>query len=722
MTTRSRTWIALALLVPLVAAVAAAVVLAPWRSVLGVDNRTYVEMVAGVRIHGRPYLINGPAEAFPEGRAAFNVPHGKEVWGVYAPLYPYLAAPALRLGGLLWLTKQNVLLVGLLGLAALALATRLGKSPLRGVAAAYVVVLGTPVWISSFETLALPALYLWLVLGSLFALVAVEARGWRAWAASLATGLFAAMAPATHLVSFPMALALLVALLFAEPAVDAPATFARRWLPSGAGLARFACASVAMAIALVPVALLNEIRFGSPNPISYGPCIWNQCQNNVQDALNVASLARFALPAVPWMVAVALGLLVARRRAWAVALVIALAAAALVPKTAMRDTTWVLLRTAYGYFVDNSTVDFVYMDVPFDGLGHVRGPHVIKSMLQSSPVLLTGLVVGVGRFGKQGRVLVVLLPALALYASLALLGRFTGANAFGWPHIFIRYAIPAAPLLAVLAVEAMGDLPWRFVYVFFAAGVAVAGLCYFLPTNHDHALLRRIVELRLTVLVAVVTAALTFCARRWPRPFVREQAAAFGAAAVGLGIAVSLGVDTRALATQMSANDARLARFERVCPDRRLAIVGWGADQDPILALRAEREIQTMDFFEADDNTWNNFRVMIDVWSAEGRPIYALFPRGQSPPFRWPYADWDVPGVLLDESEVIWRIGPSRRKVTEDETRQAWAAHFATKDERRARAKAFEEEQKRERERQRAIGKRRFADAVREDPRRLGLW
>ncbi|MEO6420075.1 MAG: hypothetical protein ABIP39_11735, partial [Polyangiaceae bacterium] len=109
--------------------------------------------------------------------------------------------------------------------------------------------------------------------------------------------------------------------------------------------------------------------------------------------------------------------------------------------------------------------------------------------------------------------------------------------------------------------------------------------------------------------------------------------------------------------------DKRLRFFESVVP-QRFALVGWGADTDPLLGLRAEREIHYIDLIEAPEGAWDDFREMIDLWTDQGLPIYGVFPRGITPSFRWPYDADDVPAERFPGVEEIWKIGPPRRRLT----------------------------------------------------------
>src|SRR5690606_19751180 len=69
-------------------------------SVESMDVRTYAQMIRAISERGLPYWDNGPIDRFPELVVQWAVPKDGHVWGIYGPLYPYLAAPIFRLGGL----------------------------------------------------------------------------------------------------------------------------------------------------------------------------------------------------------------------------------------------------------------------------------------------------------------------------------------------------------------------------------------------------------------------------------------------------------------------------------------------------------------------------------------------------------------------------------------------------------------------------------------------
>jgi hypothetical protein len=245
-----------------------------------------------------------------------------------------------------------------------------------------------------------------------------------------------------------------------------------------------------------------------------------------------------------------------------------------------------------------------------------------------------------------------LLPVIGFAAELALNARFPGAAAIGFPYLFPRYVLPAIPMLAVLAVGAVRDLPWRKLDLVPAVLVAAAGLALFLPDTDDRYWVRRFVELRATLAIAAIAVLAAYAARGRPRwsPVARLAVSV----AFGLGLAVSVGVDTRVLTSDLAFIDRRVLRFAQLAP-QRFALVGWGPDTDPILSLRADRDIEYADFSEGDD--WGEIRQALDRWAAEGRPVFGAFPRGV--PFSLPYPESEVRVDVLDAYEVFVRIGPA---------------------------------------------------------------
>ncbi len=640
---RAARTVAVALLVAFAACV-------PFRAALIVDNRTYLEMAAGVRAHGLPYTENTWSDVLPEAAPSFNVPKAGKLWGEYPPLYAYVAAPALAIGGLRAVHQQNALLVALLawlvGQIALLVTGRQRAATFSLLATAF----ATPMYAGSFFTFAMPITSLMLAASLLSAIASL--RSARPLLAVAISGVFAGLAIEGHLSATLMGGALLLATAHAH-AASGPRearlkAFAKALTAGGAG----------MAIALAPLAALNFVRFGSPNPISYGPCVWVMCGPTVGHSLDSGSLLRFGgAPVALAAAAIGLALLLRRKGRWALAPVIAGGViAAAIP--AFREPGWAMLRTLTGYFVDSTLFDLTPLERARDGLGWFRGDKITQGLLEASP-LLAAAIAAKPRPGQHTQ-LILWSHVTGLGLSLALLGRFSGGYALGWPFIFPRYALYAVPALVVLASQAVATLraTWR--------DAAVGGLVLMLATwmlAQDHGdgdWAKRLLLLRVTLLSALAVVATLLLGRG--RAGASRAAGLSVASAAGLSVALSI-VNASGTATRVvAALDARLAKFESLVPERRFALAGWGPDSDPILSLRAERDVHYVDFVES--GSWTGFRKLIDKWSDDGRPIYGVFPRDVGErAFKWPYADADVPATCIDRDEGFWKIGPPRKRA-----------------------------------------------------------
>ena len=648
-------WTLTALLVVMVSAAS----FIPWTSVWSVDNRTYVEMVDGVRKYGLPYQYNGDFERFPELRAAFNVPSQGKLWGQYPPVYPYVASLALRLDGVRGLYRLNALLIGALLVFVYTLAQQFLQNPLASIAASVIVVFASPVWAGSFETFAQPLMLVLITAATWCALRSVDSVGRASAAWAVTAGFAGGLAAMTHLLALPMAITLFVVLGLSNeksPEGDEGILARIRGLrPKRVDIVRVSLSVTAFGLVLVPAAFLNHVRFGTYNPASYGPCVWKQCAFTVQTALSTGSLASFAAPVAIWSGALVLALFAAWRRPFAVAAVCVAAIASLVLLPALRERAFGMVRTLYAYFVDVGPVDFVkniefpFYVKPLDGLGVLAREKTIKSLFQCSPVLALALLCSVPSDGPRTRV--VASPLFGLLASLAILGRFSGPHALGWPYLFMRYAIPAVPFLAVLAVAAAHRLPWQKGHLVVALFVGSIGFAFFAQRMADSQLLRRIVELRVTLILAAITLAFVALWRRRGSVFARPAAMAVSIL-MGTSMAVSLGVDSAMSIDDSNDFEVRVRRFRALTP-QRLAIVGWGPDTDPLLTLRAERDIEYVDLVEASN--LENLRAILGRWKEEHRPVFAALPR--SPNHPWPLKD--VAATLVDAHENFWRIdGP----------------------------------------------------------------
>lgn len=661
----ARTRLALLLLLPLLLL---AVVLA-WtvrlRGVLGVDSRHYFEMATGFRAHGLPYTLNAYSEYFPEARPRFNVPRDGKLWGQYPPVFPALASIALRIAGTSGIVKENFFVLGALALAVFFLGWRLSRDPLQGVAASYLTLLATPLWAASMQTPAQPTMLVFVVLGTHAALVARDLatssrRGSRA--AASACGLCFGLAIGSHLLAFPMALFVVAAMLWLD-GNEPPGTPARL-VPKPEQLVRGGCVALGVALPLVPVSLLNRARFGTYNPLTYGPCPWKSCtEYGGIDAFGAGRLLRYGGVSLLFVLVV-LGAAFAlrRRRIWVVgALLLALAASYALRASGL--PIWDMLRTLYGYFVDTTPITFA-TGTYTDDFGHLWGVSLVKSVFQCSPILLCAVLAPVSLRGPHARTLLVASPLIGLVASLALLSRYPGAWAFGFPHLLLRYAMPAVPVLAVLVVIVLAPLAWKRWHAAVVVVTAAAGLIYFEQTGFDLGLVRRIVLLRVSLLIGAGSAACIVLARAGNLR-AAHTAPVLAALAIGLSLATSQAVDNRMLAIQVHGADRFYARLGAVTP-QRFALAGYGADSDPALSIRGSRQVSYVDLGEGTD--WTNFRTLMDLWADDGLPLYAIFQDHQEP-FRWPYAEWDVRATLLDEEFGIWKIEPPEpgRRLTPEQ-------------------------------------------------------
>jgi hypothetical protein len=386
-------------------------------------------------------------------------------------------------------------------------------------------------------------------------------------------------------------------------------------------------AATAAAIApLVPVALLNEARFGTLNPISYGACRWRHCAELGLEQQQVGAMLRFAAP----MVVVLSGALVAwrlgRGRRWLRAVPLVAAALAL----PMWPGMWAAIRdigiVAVSFFFDAlHPLGFEFQSAA-DGPGQLLGGFVIKSLLQSSPWASLLLLAGFARPAEGRAKLLVVAPAVALGASLVLRAGMPLRHALGYPYLHYRYVAPMLPLLAVLAAGAMRAMRWSRIDWSLLAAIALCVGVWLWHGLDDEPLTRRLLLLRVTLLLALAAPVATWWSRR--RASARSLslcANAIAAAACGLAIAVNLGLDLPRLLRLRRENDAAVDRVAVHTPTR-FALIGWGRLVDPVLALRHDRDIEYADLYEVED--WTGIRALLERWARDDRPVFTISPWG----------------------------------------------------------------------------------------------
>lgn len=655
--TRTREWLPLAWLAPLFVAIFAGAATARWHSSTSVDNRTYLEMIEGISRHGLPYLANGPVERFPELQARWNLVRGGRLWGALPPVFPYVAVPVYRLGGVRAVVQFNIALLAVLALGAYALGRRVTRSPRLGVATAYVAIASAPVWTSSFDTSPYSLAITSMTWASYCGLVALETGPPRSHRYAFAAGALAALATGTHLLAFTMLTGLILGLALlpvddSPPLVD-PArlpAWLRAWTPTRGSLARGAWATLGAAVPFAPVAWLNHLRFGSWNPITYGPCVWRSCAETGLDKQGIGQMLVYVAPVLAWAALTVALLWLVRRSRYALAVVGGIALVALVPPSVLHTRAFGLASTAWGFLVDVSNLEMGHgFAKPPDELGNFLGPFVVKSTLQCTPAFALALLARPRDDRERRAVALLALPCIALYASLVLRANLPAAFALGYPFLNLRYVIPAAPAMAGLALLAVRDLPWKRGYLALVALTAagVGGWIVRMPDDNPYA--RRVLLLRVTLVVALAAFVLVVRARGEGRGGWRRAAVLASAVAFGLGFAVTLGVDLKNLVQLRNEGDRVVDRIARLTPPR-FALVGWPPQIDPVLALRATRDVEYADLYESQN--WANFRTLIDVWTEQRRPIYAVFPTHIV--FNSPWHD--VRFEILDRQLGLYRI------------------------------------------------------------------
>jgi len=618
----------LGVLIALLGLVVAVTIVSRWRAVNAVDNRTYVEMVAGVRDHGLPYHTSSIADLVPPSE--FNIADHEKLWGEYPPLFPFIAAPALALGGLSFIYREVVLTIGVVAALSWLLARRLTNQSWAGPLAATVTLLGTPLYAGSFQTFAMP-LTIALVIGAvLFAIRAHEAAK---PFDLVATGFMGGLAVSAHLLAMPMMAALFAALAVLETRAVPLALAARR--------AALVCAGfLGPALAM---ALLNHHRFATFNPISYGPCRWRMCTVVLDNSLSQTGLLWFMMPLLPYGIVLAVGAWLARKSPWRWGLLLLVMGALLIIPW-FRFSAGAMLVNVWAYIVDPSWVKLDPLERLPDGLGLFRSGNCVKGFLQSCPFAICALAARPGWTGVAARRALAWSCALGLVIPLAALARFGGASALGWPYLFSRYVLYAAPVVVALAAAGAVDIGLRRVHVAVVLVIAAALTAYFVSQRFDFDFARRVLMLRVTLLVALATCIVSF----WHRA-PKKTLPWLVAASIALSIGVSTGVDSHVSIINAGVYDQRLEALEHAAPSR-VGLIGFGGDMDSMLALGAERDIEYVDLGELD-HRWDKLPMVMDGWKRDGRAILAVKPRERD-------RDWP-PGIamdLVDEQNAIYAV------------------------------------------------------------------
>ena len=617
----NRDRLGIALLIPLFITLAWAMSNGPWRSPPSVDGRTYIEMIKGISEHGLPYLDNGPSEEFPELRARWNIERDHRLWGSYPPVYAYLAAPFFRWCGLVGVSRLNTGLLIVFVLGAYAVGKKYLSDPLLGTATAYVAFF-SPASLTALDIgpyVLMVGLVAWATYFTLAALDAEKGIRGRAFV----VGILGGLAVGSHLLAFPMIGALVGVLVL-------PAAL---WLPDRASLARGGWAVLGLFTSILPTALLNQLRFGSLNPISYGPCPWRSCAETGQDQQHLGVMLAYAGPTFLWFALTMLALRAVRTPSLRAG-VIGAAALVFVAIPPLRIHGLRLGQVLIGYVADMNLSDLGDMAHAPDGVGYMFGPYLVKSSLQVMPALALAVFAPFSTDRDRRSTLALGLPCVGLLLAVTLRANQPGAFAYGFPFVNIRYVAPALSLLAAMCIAAIRDLPWRRRHGALLVGAFVLSAAWLGQWPDDGPLARRVALLYGSLVISGVAVVCVFAVHRKWRPLVRwgELAAGTSVLAIGWGLATWLAVDFPALRQMHRACEDRLDLVSRVLPSRS-AVIGAPYEIDPPLALRASRDIEYGDLYEATNLV--NVPALVEHWSAENRPVYFLAPAGTPAITRW---------------------------------------------------------------------------------------
>lgn len=649
------------LLGALVALLLLGAILAPWHSAWTVDDRTYIEMTRGVVLHGLPYLDNGPAALTPALVARWNNLSNGHLWGTYTPGYPYLMAPLLSLGGVSLGVRWNYLALALAALCLSRLGARATGSRVGGALTAWLAVAATPALgmspvFSPYTTVVLG------VAGSLcFVDAALESTGRRALFVSAAAGAAASLTLLLNPVSAAVAAAALGALAHGPALSLARYDAASVGAAARRGAALLGAALLGAAPLLLAASALNHHRFGVWSPIAAGSCAWPSiaalCRGGGPIGYSAGALLGAAVPVVAWVACLTAAVVCLRGRPRiALAAAIALAAVAVEPLRARLLGMGSLL-LAYTVDPGHSLQASSFIEAP-DGLGRLSGPAVVKALLQSAPAL--ALALAAWPSDPRRRVLFAACAVTAAAHMVFLSARYAmpGEHALGWPFAHLRYNLPAVAPLCVLAAMGASTLALRRAHLLTALGVALALGAWLAAEPHDLAFLRRFVLLRGTLLVAGLTLVVTAAARRGWSPAAKPLAPALAAAALGLSAAINVGGDLVVFARLRGLADDLTDRVAAAAP-ARFALVGAGSSIDPVLALRASRDVEYLDLNEVRSPA--EFLVVTRAWAASTRSTFALGP----PSLARALSGGGFAVTPIDLPSGLYRIEPPPQETTE---------------------------------------------------------
>jgi hypothetical protein len=565
------------------------------------DGHMYFEMARGM-VHGSLEFGNGlDAIDSPELWMQNAVKIGRHLYSKYPPLYAFVGAAPYALFGIRGLYLVNAIAF-VFALPAMGELARRTLGPTRGAfatsAAPWVLPL-VPYMLMEIPHLVALAPFLWSIV---------------AWDASRRAGtprralVFGAVAGALAGVAVGIRVQDIVLTL---PLFGVGFSRSRRRRHALGGL------GAGLGAVLGVIALLNERRFGTPNPFSYGP------SNAPVGAPHLEERASFFLqPAVMTTFAIVVLVLVAARacrrvsRAWAIASAGVLVIALVPPLRTVGER----MAASIASFLVNASVAGAGWSTPDTTHGWVD-----KALLASTPFLALGLVGAVVRVVRGGPPLLTALAwmsvALMLFLSVREADPRTERAVIGFLSLSPRYLVEIMPALYLLAWDQLRrlrfDRPQAVLLTGLALVTGVALFAYMVSTGEDD-----LVPAKLVLITTVSVASAGVLVMAWGVRWTRLGAwalVALVAVTNGYGLACAYGEDAPCLLAMPPVHERWGRRILAAMPEPRVALVGWRYAKDAVFHVRASKDVVIVDPSVDDVATLPE---TLDALVASGRTPY----------------------------------------------------------------------------------------------------
>jgi hypothetical protein len=565
------------------------------------DGHMYFEMARSMS-HGSLEFRNGlDAIDSPELWMQNAVKIGRHLYSKYPPLYAFIGAAPYALFGIRGLYLVNAIAF-VFALPAMGELARRALGPTRGFVATWAapwVLPLVPYMLMELPHLVALAPFLWSVVAWDASRRAETMR--RALGLGAVAGLLAGVAVGVRVQDIVLTLPL----------------FGVGWRHSRRPRDTLGGLGAGLGAVLGVVALLNERRFGTPNPFSYGP------SNAPVGAPPLEERASFFLqPSVMTTFAIVVVVLVAARAcrrvswAWATACAGVIVIALVPPLRAVGERMVACIAS----FLVNANVAGAGWWTPDTTHGWVD-----KALLASTPFLALGLVGAGVRVARGGPPLLTALAwmsiALVLFLSVREADPRTERAVIGFLSLSPRYLVEIMPALYLLAWDQLRGLRFDRPQAVRLAGLALATgavlLAYMVATGEDD-----LVPAKLVLISTASVAGAGMLVVAWGLRSTRLGACALaGLVAVtsGYALACAYGEDGPCLLSMPPVHERWGKRILAAMPEPRVAVVGWRYAKDAIFHVRASKDVVIVDPSVDDAAT---LAETLDALVASGRKPY----------------------------------------------------------------------------------------------------